>query len=630
MNGNKNKTDLIDGWDESNISVWIDGLISSSTTRSEKIDVMKYIAPEVKNLDYESLCVKHKTLLDLIASGEYNSALKLCELLSFELPSKKDEIKNIIKDKNIYFLSPKLEIEMGGLGRTVLYRANFLAEEGYKITLLNIGPVKNYDYIKQFFKAQNLFSDNLEFINIYEYYSRKNTIGENKPTLTSDIPDGVIRTENTDESTTLSYFDGSDQTRIETYIDGCLVYEQCEEFEKYFTKDGFNYLTHDKSDDKFTLKERSTNITCEFKDQNEFLYHFLDEICLNEDKPFIICDSTSHWYDANGISTNDAYKIGSMHGSPFINFNPKNKISPKINHLQNFDSIHRLVILTNDLKNDLKDLYDPDKLVVIPNFVFEDNLEYEEVEKDINKIAMFSRISPEKQISEAIEAFEIVCRQNDDAVLEIYGGASNAYEQKEDDRLRKLVRDLKLEDRVKFMGFSSDIRRPMQESLVMLLTSKHEGLPLSILEAMTNSTAVISYDCYYGPKELISDGVDGILIKQNDKQKLAESILKLLDNPELAIEMGKKGKEKIINQYTLSQIAPMWKELFCDIYVECEINDFIDNIEFKKQYDDALLENKRIEDENKKLKQFKSEILSSTSWKITKPLRRIMQILRGK
>ncbi|WP_298500981.1 glycosyltransferase [uncultured Methanobrevibacter sp.] len=623
MNGNKNKTDLIDGWDESNISVWIDGLISSSTTRSEKIDVMKYIAPEVKNLDYESLCVKHKTLLDLIASGEYNSALKLCELLSFELPSKKDEIKNIIKDKNIYFLSPKLEIEMGGLGRTVLYRANFLAEEGYKITLLNIGPVKNYDFIKQFFKAQNLFSDNLEFINIYEYYSRKNTLGENKPTLTSDISDDIVHKENNDKSTTLSYFDESGQIRTETYIDGCLVYQQCEEFEKYFTKDGFNYLTHDKSDDSFTLKERSSNITCEFADQNKFLYHFLDEICLNEDKPFIICDSTSHWYDANGISTKDAYKIGSMHGSPFINFNPKNKISPKINHLQNFNSIHRLVILTNDLKNDLKDLYNPDKLVVIPNFVFEDNLEYGDVEKDLNKISMFSRISPEKQISEAIEAFEIVCRQNDDAVLEIYGGASNAYEQKEDDRLKKLVIDLKLEERVKFMGFSSDIRGPMQESLVMLLTSKHEGLPLSILEAMTNSTAVISYDCYYGPSELISDGVDGILIKQNDKQKLAESILKLLDNPELAIEMGKKGKEKIINHYTLSQIAPMWEELFIDIYVECEINDFIEEVEFKKQFDDALLE-------NRKLKQFKSEILSSTSWKITKPLRRIMQIFRGK
>lgn len=620
----KNKMDLIETWDGENVGPWINDFILSDTTRSEKIDILKFINPKLNDINKNGLSAYHETFISLTSEKQYSKALKLCDLLSYRAGQNQKETEDIIKSKNIYFLSPKLEIEMGGLGRTVLYRANFLAEEGYSITLLNIGPVKNYDYIIEFFKKEHLFSDNLSFINIFEYYSKKNTVGDERPSLDDNSSDDIITKQNSDMSVTLNYYDeNSELIKSEIYIDECLVYQECDEFNRYFTKDGFNYLTNDKVSKKYTLKEQESGFSYEFDDKNQLLYHFLDEICLDTDKPFIVCDSTSHWYDANGISPNDAYKIGSMHGSPFINFNPKNKISPKINHLTHFDSIHRLVILTNDLKNDLKDKFDGEKLVVIPNFVFEKNLEYEPVEKDLNKIAMFSRISPEKQISHAIKAFETISKKNSDAVLEIYGAASNPYEEEEDKKLKELVGELKLEDRVIFKGFCSDISKPMQESLAVLLTSKHEGLPLSILEAMTNSTAVISYDCYYGPKELISNNVDGFLIQQNNIEQLIESVLKLLDNPQKAIEMGKKGKEKIISDYTLSNIGPMWKKLFCDIYVECELDDFMDEIALRDEYSSVV-------SENKKLSQFKSDILSSTSWKITKPLRKTMQIFKGK
>ena len=176
------------------------------------------------------------------------------------------------------------------------------------------------------------------------------------------------------------------------------------------------------------------------------------------------------------------------------------------------------------------------------------------------------------------------------------------------------------------------------------------------MESMTNSTAVISYDCYYGPSELITNKVDGIIIEQDNIDELAAAILRLVDNPEIAIEMGKKGKEKMKNNYTLSNIAPKWEDLFIDIYAEAEINDFVQKATLKDNYDELSLQNEslrrandeldknnsklknqnhnleksnsQIKDENKELKKFKKEILSSTSWKITGPLRKITQLFK--
>ena len=101
----------------------------------------------------------------------------------------------------------------------------------------------------------------------------------------------------------------------------------------------------------------------------------------------------------------------------------------------------KVVLLTNDLKEDLTKLYDPNKLAVIPNFIFEEKLEYGEVKKNVNKIAAFSRISSEKQISHMIKAFEIISKQNKNIILEIYGGSSRPLEEREEARLKKLTKE---------------------------------------------------------------------------------------------------------------------------------------------------------------------------------------------
>ena len=161
INDLKNKDDII---------LWIENLIASNLSPSDKIDILKYEKSYLQNVDKSGLSDNYKFFLDLISEENYVDAVRFSDYLSYIiLPQKRDEIKETIKNRKFYFLTPKLEIEMGGMGRTILYRANFLANEGYDITLVNIGPVKNYPFITIHDCILNKNDENLEII----YFQQK-------------------------------------------------------------------------------------------------------------------------------------------------------------------------------------------------------------------------------------------------------------------------------------------------------------------------------------------------------------------------------------------------------------------------------------------------------------------------
>ena len=177
----------------------------------------------------------------------------------------------------------------------------------------------------------------------------------------------------------------------------------------------------------------------------------------------------------------------------------------------------------------------------------------------------------------------------------------------------------------------------MKKTFFTISTSKQEGLSVSTLELMANATPIITYDIRYGPKDIITDGVDGILLEEGDVIGLGNAMLKFLNNPEKTLEMGLKAKEKIKNKFSRSYVCNMWEELFIDIFIENELKDQINNLTYDKKvnelenkYNELLKDNEDIMDENNNLKKeienlnkFKQDVLSSYSWKITSPIRKI-------
>ena len=80
-------------------------------------------------------------------------------------------------------------------------------------------------------------------------------------------------------------------------------------------------------------------------------------------------------------------------------------------------------------------------------------------------------------------------------------------------------------------------------------------------EAMSCGLPVVAFDCPYGPKEILTDGKDGFLVKNRDIDAFALRVCQLIENEELRQQMGKNAVQKA-QRYSTANIMPMWKELF--------------------------------------------------------------------
>ena len=113
---------------------------------------------------------------------------------------------------------------------------------------------------------------------------------------------------------------------------------------------------------------------------------------------------------------------------------------------------------------------------------------------------------------------------------------------------------------IELLGSKKDIFAWYAKSSVFVLSSKKEGFPNALLEAMAHGCAVVSFDCPNGPNEIIQDGVNGILVENQNIKEFSEAMQKLMDDDALREKLSKESK-KIINKYGIKKIANEWEEL---------------------------------------------------------------------
>jgi glycosyltransferase involved in cell wall biosynthesis len=107
----------------------------------------------------------------------------------------------------------------------------------------------------------------------------------------------------------------------------------------------------------------------------------------------------------------------------------------------------------------------------------------------------------------------------------------------------------------------ANIKEKYNDSSILLLTSVYEPFGLVLPEAMSCGLPVVSFDCPYGPADIITDGVDGFLIKNRDILAFADRVCQLIEDKELRLRMG-QAAIKSAQRYRADVIMPKWKELF--------------------------------------------------------------------
>jgi len=131
--------------------------------------------------------------------------------------------------------------------------------------------------------------------------------------------------------------------------------------------------------------------------------------------------------------------------------------------------------------------------------------------------------------------------------------------------LTTLASALRLEQRVRFIGFEQNVKRWMQAADGFVLSSRYEGLPMVLLEAGACGLPAIATDVA-GTREVVVNGMNGWRPKAGDADALSNAMAKLMEMPaELRHAMGERARQNVAEQFSLDAVLDRWERLYADL-----------------------------------------------------------------
>ena len=170
------------------------------------------------------------------------------------------------------------------------------------------------------------------------------------------------------------------------------------------------------------------------------------------------------------------------------------------------------------------------------------------------RVIAVGRYSDQKGFDMLIRAWGRLSQKYTDWHLYIFGNEDRTpYEE--------LARKENCLDTCHCMPVTEDIASEYGKSSIFVMSSRYEGMPLALIEAMSSGLACVSYNCPNGPSDIINDGIDGLLVKNGDIDDLTNKMEALLSNESLRREMGTTAKQNI-KRYSPNAIMQQNKMLY--------------------------------------------------------------------
>lgn len=282
--------------------------------------------------------------------------------------------------------------------------------------------------------------------------------------------------------------------------------------------------------------------------------------CLNRIKPDITISLLRR--DINFINkmTDGSIKLGEIHfnKSNYREFNlPKlpNSIKKLIKHfwmkqlIHKLRSLERFIVLSYE---DAAEWTELNNVTVIHNpLSFIPNSHSDCSRKQVIAVG---RYMPQKGFDRLISAWKIVSERHPDWILRIYGDGMREKLQKQIDTL-EISKTCILEHSVR------NVIDKYCESSIFVLSSRFEGFGMVITEAMVCGVPPIAFTCPCGPRDIIENNIDGILVENGDITGLADKICFLIENETVRKEMGIRARHDV-ERFRIEKIALQWKSLF--------------------------------------------------------------------
>jgi len=198
------------------------------------------------------------------------------------------------------------------------------------------------------------------------------------------------------------------------------------------------------------------------------------------------------------------------------------------------------------------------KMRVIPNPVVKSNglgscLENKSPASEKKALMSMGRLEAVKGFDLLLKAFAQVAQKYPDWSLVIWGEGSQRAS------LEKLRDDLGLQNCAQFPGLTNAPSKEMGRADLFVLTSRWEGFPNVICEAMVCGLPVISFDCPHGPREIIRENIDGVLVPHEDVKTLVASLHSLMGDEAKRNRLALRAPE-VLERFGLEKVMGMWEE----------------------------------------------------------------------
>jgi glycosyltransferase involved in cell wall biosynthesis len=256
--------------------------------------------------------------------------------------------------------------------------------------------------------------------------------------------------------------------------------------------------------------------------------------------------------------------IATQHGMPEIyggNITLKHRLISKLNFFMLPRCFQNIVVVSKDIQKAFVNQYrfPEDKVIVIRNGIeISENIPMRK-EKNTFVIGSSGRLFPVKDYSLMVEVAREILKKTNGIRFELAGDGP------ERPKIEDLIKKNGLDGTFLLRGFVSDTT-PFYSGLDLYInTSVHEGIPMSVLEAMSYGIPIIAPNVG-GLTEIIENGIQGFLVEGRDAEDFAERCITLIENEPLRKQMGSAAREKIMKKFSLENMVQQYYHLYCSIY----------------------------------------------------------------
>ena len=215
--------------------------------------------------------------------------------------------------------------------------------------------------------------------------------------------------------------------------------------------------------------------------------------------------------------------------------------------------VDQVIFPTQFLKVQLQDFVVPEKTYVISHGVA-DKRSLPDLSQNLSPIHILfvGRLIPLKGTEDLIKAFSLLCAGRSDLVLDIVGDGP------ERGRLQKIAADLRVSEFVKFHGYQKNVDVFFSQARIFVLSSHTEGLPLSLLEAMSFGKAIVATEITSIP-ECVTDGESALLVKPHDVFQMSLALKKLVNDITLAQRLGQSARRIFEEKFTVQKMIERYR-----------------------------------------------------------------------